>query len=178
MSNLNPAAIFNDFRSGKIDKSGVIDNFFSILKQSDEDEIKIQVIDFIIKNFLDEGLDILKWVITNELSPNCLFELYNLLEACEGEDNMQLRQFMEISIGRGFLDKFDLIPKEAMALELLGRGIVWDQIISRKLDYKIQAPEWPSFYKIKKGFVEQIIIDIDFFHEPKIDSRYFKFFLD
>lgn len=176
MNNLNPAAIFNDFKSGKIDKSMAIDKFFSLLQNSGDDEEKIQVIESIIKNFLDEGVDVLKWVIKNVKSPYCLFNLYNFLEAEVSEEAKQLRQFMELIIGRGFLDRYDLIPKEAMALELLGRGLVWSQIISRKIEYKIQAPEWLSFYKIKKGYVVQINIDIDFFHEREIDSKYFKFF--
>ncbi|MHA1932683.1 MAG: leucine-rich repeat domain-containing protein [Promethearchaeota archaeon] len=176
MNNLNPAAIFNDFRSGKIDKSMMSDKFFSILQHSNDDEVKIQVIEFVTKNFLDEGVDILKWVIKNVKSPNCLFTLYSLLEANLSEEAKQLRQYMEINIGRGFLDKYDLIPKEAMALELLGRSIVWNQIISREIEYNITAPDWPIYYKIKKGYVKQINIDYKIFHESEIDSKCLKLF--
>jgi len=120
MTDSNPTDIFNDFRSGKIDKSSAIDKLFSILKSSEDDKVKIHVLELIVSNFLTEGNEALRWVIQNEKSPVCLFELYEYLEANGTEKAKNLVSFMEEELGKEFLVYFDLMdPREGVALKLL-----------------------------------------------------------
>ena len=167
--------ILNDFKEGKYTKPDVIDKLFSVLQNSgDDDDIKIQVVEILVKHILIDAEEAIKWIITNEVSPNCLFELYQYLEA-EGERTEELRQFMELTVGGEFLKKYDLIPKEAMALELIGRGLVWRHPVyhTNPKDWKSTPSQWTDLYdhKAENEIVFQIWICYSL---NKIESKYFK----
>ncbi|MFW9970462.1 MAG: leucine-rich repeat domain-containing protein, partial [Candidatus Odinarchaeota archaeon] len=175
MAEKSPREILNIFKEGKYTKTAAIEQLFSVFQNSgDNDEIKIQLVETIIKHFLPYAGEVLKWIINNEVSPNCLFELYQYLEA-EGEKTKDLRQFMELTIGRAFLKNYDLNPKEAMALELIGRGLVWHHPIyhSDPKDWKSTPYQWTDLYthKAENGIVIQIWISYGL---NEIESKYFK----
>jgi Leucine-rich repeat (LRR) protein len=166
MKDSNPIDIFNDFKSGKIAKSSIIDKLFTLIQISQDDLTKIQVIELLVENFLLDAEDIIKWIIENEKSTDCLFELYRFLEV-RGEAADELRQFMELKLGRDVLKKYNLIPKEAMALELFGR-VLCSHLLHARID------NWTFHYiKTKKGKVTGIEIDRVF---DIVDSKYLKLF--
>jgi hypothetical protein len=85
---------------------------------------------------------------------------------------------MELTIGKEFLKKYDLIPKEAMALELIGRGMMWHHPDCHS-DHKnwIKTPsQWTDLYdqKVENAAVFQIWI---FYPLNRIESKYVPIFL-
>jgi len=137
MTGSNPDDIFNDFRSGKIDKSYAINNLFSILRNSKNDQLRIQIIELLINNFLDEGVDILKWVIMNEKSQDCLLEFYQNLERSNSKKAENLKNLLLDTIGTNFIDRFKVNREEAYVIGLLDMP-----------GYKVRTSEegsWPHY---------------------------------
>lgn len=118
MRDVNPNELFNDFKSGKVSKSSLIDSLFTILQNSDNIKVKNRALEILVYNLLPEGVDIIKWVINNEKSVDILCPLYQNLEFL-GEDRENLKRYMEETLGKPFMEEHDIVAREAMGLRLL-----------------------------------------------------------
>ncbi|MFW9896237.1 MAG: leucine-rich repeat domain-containing protein [Candidatus Thorarchaeota archaeon] len=131
MTDLNPANIIDDIKSGRLEKSVFIET------------------------------------IKNNTSADNLLKLYQYFEVNRSEESESLKHLMEETLGKKNSINFDLIPKEAMALELLSRRLC-------ELLPHYQMERWVfNRIKAKKGFVERI--DIEGINN-RIESEYLELF--
>jgi len=93
MEEKNPQDILNDFKGGKIDLSTLIEKLLSE-SSSRDDNLRLEISDV-------------------------LLEIYRIVEAEENRESKQLRSIMEEKIGEKFISKYNLHPREAMALGLV-----------------------------------------------------------
>ena len=110
---------------GKFDLNKLEDfKFLENLVTSDIDEnVRLASVRIIIAKFLVEGENLLKWVFKNEKSANCLLETYNTIANSASVSAKDLLLSMEETIGLKYLVEYNLLPKEAMALELLSKHL-------------------------------------------------------
>ena len=167
MSKLKLNQILNQFQTGKIDNTLTIHNLGSIIKNSDDIDLKITASKFLIQNLLDESIEVLLSAFDSEESPEYLMKIHELLEKGDTKSSRQLVNAMEENIGKKYLINFDLIPKEAMGLELLGRVLC-------ALDYIDKTERW-KFNNLKIGKGHVIGIEIEYLNNI-INSEYFNLF--
>ena len=147
---------------------GIIFEFFEHLVTSDKSEdIRIAAVKRIIAQHLEKGTTVLKWIFEHERSCNCLLEIYNALANEISALAKDLLHSMEETIGLNYLNRDDLLPKEAMALELLGKHLC-DVYIFAELD------KW-NFTNLKIEDRKVISIKIENLHSS-IDSKFFSLF--
>ena len=169
MTILNLMALFKQFNEREIDLSTLIEQIRNEFESGSEDYIhnflinqiqsnegssdKFLAIEVMFEFFPNERKEILNWLMKNEDNPNHLLKVYNILERGNDQDSNSLIILMEETIGMRYLIKYDIVPREAMALELLGREIC-------RLYDSIYVKEW-SFYGIqtKEGNVIKLNIE-------------------
>ena len=135
-----------------------------LLKSDKNEKIRSVSAKLIIANYLEEGLDLLKWIFEHEQSSDCLLEIYNTLANKDSASAKDLLHSMEETIGLNYLKQYGLLPKEAMALELLGRHLC-DVYLFAKLD------KW-YFENLKIENQKVISIKIENLHSS-INSKFF-----
>jgi Leucine-rich repeat (LRR) protein len=121
----------------------------------------------IINNFLEEGENLLKLIFKHEQSCDCLLGIYNALTNKKSASIKDLLLLMEETIGKKYLIYYDLLPKEAMALELLGRHLC-------KLYVFHDLTEW-IFRNLKIKSQRVVSIEINNLHNS-INSKFFSLF--
>ena len=142
--------------------------FFEYLVTSDlNEEIRLTAAKVIINNFLEEGENLLKWIFKHEQSSDCLLEIYDALASRKSALVKDLLVIMEETIGMNYLIHYDLLPKEAMALELLGRHLC-------KLYVFLDLTKW-IFRNLKIKNQRVFSIEIDKLYNS-INSKFFSLF--
>ena len=142
--------------------------FFEHLVTSDlNEEIRLTAAKVIINNFLEEGENLLKWIFKHEQSSDCLLEIYDALSSRESALVKDLLVLMEETIGMNYLIHYDLLPKEAMTLELLGRHLC-------KLYVFLDLKKW-IFRNLKIKNQRVVSIEIDKLYNS-INSKFFSLF--
>jgi len=148
--------------------AGEIFEYFEQLITSDlNEEVRLVAVKAIINNFLEKGERLLKWVIKHERSCDCLLGIYHTLSSKESIHVEDLLILMEESIGKNYLISHDLLPKEAMALELLGRHLC-------NLYIFLEAKKW-KFYDLKIMNQRVVSIKIENLYNS-INSKFFSLF--
>ncbi len=94
MKDLNPMDIFTYFQSGKIDSFNTIENLLSICRTTRNEVNRIQVVDIIL-------------------------EMYRNAESNDKGNSQQLKSYIEETVGKKFISKYNINPREAMGLGLL-----------------------------------------------------------
>jgi hypothetical protein len=89
----SPREILNEFKDGKINDSAFIEKLLSLNPSRDE----------------TLGLEI----------ADILLEMYRTVEGDENADSIHLRHIMEEKLGEKFISKYNVVPREAMALGLI-----------------------------------------------------------
>jgi len=75
--------------------------------------------EIIVQDFFEKGIESIQYLIKHEKSADNLYALYTELETLESQAGKSLKMEMEILLGEKYIKKFNLIPKEAMALQLI-----------------------------------------------------------
>ena len=100
--------------------AGEIFEYFEQLLISDESRcVRLESLKIIVRNYLDIGIDVIHNIIKREKSADNLFYLYKALEEINTEDSNKLLKEMEFILGKEYSIKLKIIPKEAMALQLI-----------------------------------------------------------
>ena len=154
---------------GEMDlKANEIYEYFEQLITSDLNEkVRLVAARAIINNFIEKGESLLKWVIKHELSCDCLIGIYFTLSTKKSVLIEDLLLLMEESIGKTYRISHDLLPKEAMALELLGRHLC-------NLYVFLKAKKW-KFYDLKIINHQVVSIKIENLYNS-INSKFFSLF--
>jgi len=148
--------------------AGEIFVYFEQLLTSDlNEEVRLAAVQAIINNFLEKGERLLKWVIKHEQSCDCLLGIYHTLSSKESVLVNDLLLLMEENIGKNYRISHDLLPKEAMALELLGRHLC-------NLYVFLEAKQW-KFYDLKIVNQRVVSIKIENLYNS-INSKFFSLF--
>ena len=139
------------------------ENIFKFLEQlslSDSNEaVRAEAIKIVINNFLDLGVRVVKWLIKNEKSANCLMMAYHTLEAKNNEKSVQLMKEMVNIIGEKYIKDNGLVPREAMVMGLL--EMMSDVEVIDERTYYEMVEDHCSFY-VRDGFVSSLnLIGID-----------------
>lgn len=142
--------------------------FLENLVTSETDEnVRLVSVGIIVDKFLEEAEDLLKWVFKNEKSADCLLDIYNALASCVSGFAKDILYSMEETIGMNKLIQYDLLPKEAMALELLGRHLC-------AIEHIYKQKEWIfNGLKVKNNHVFSLEIEMSY---NKINSKFFSLF--
>jgi len=115
--------------------------------------VRLESLKIIIRDFLDKGIDAIHYVIKHESSADNLYALYKELETMESEVGGSLKNEMEQSIGEKYINKFNLIAKEAMALQLI------DLVVGVEAVHKIYWHDASCFaVKPENGKVVDLVI--------------------
>jgi len=142
--------------------------YFEQLLTSDlNEEVRLAAVQAIINNFLEKGERLLKWVIKHEQSCDCLLGIYHTFSSKESVLVNDLLLLMEENIGKNYRISHDLLPKEAMALELLGRHLC-------NLYVFLEAKQW-KFYDLKIINNRVVSIKIENLYNS-INSKFFSLF--
>ncbi len=141
----------------------------NLLFINSSDTLKSEIITILYKNFRKICKTSLFKLFEGRASPDCLLGVYNALINKKSENSEDLIDFMEETIGLKRLIKYDLIPKEAMALELLGR-----HLSTLKSLYK--RKEWVFNSLVIKN-TRILSIEIESLYD-KIQSKFFSLFSD
>ena len=106
---------------GKMDlKAGEVFQFFEHLISSDENsQVRLESLKIIVRNFLHKSILIIHHVIKHEKSADNLYGLYKELENVKSKGAISLKNDMELFLGDKYIKKFNLIPREAMALQII-----------------------------------------------------------
>ena len=148
--------------------AGVIFDFFDQLLTNDpSDLLKSEVITILYRDFREISSLRLQKFFEGGASPDCLLGVYRALTNKKSETVRDLINFMEETIGLKRLIKCDLIPKEAMALELLGRHL-------SSLESLYKRKEW-IFNSIVIKDTRVFSIEIESLYD-KIQSKFFSLF--
>jgi Leucine-rich repeat (LRR) protein len=94
MEEKNPQDILNEFKSGKIDISATIKKLVSLSQDSRDENLSLEISDI-------------------------LLEIYRAAEAAENKESKHIKTVMEEIIGKRFISKYKIVPREAMALGLI-----------------------------------------------------------
>ena len=142
--------------------------FLERLVRSDTcEKVRLTSIGVVIAKFLEAGVDLLRWIFKHEQSSDILLEIYESL-ACENNAlSKDLLLLMEEIVGKHYLIYYDLLPREAMGLELLGRHLC-------KLSPYSDLTKW-KYIDLTIKNQEVISIEIESLYEP-INSKFFKLF--
>ncbi len=129
MEEQNPLDILNDLKSKKIDSFAAVEKLLSLSQESRDGNLKVQVSDI-------------------------LLEIYRNAETDENLDSQGIKTFMEEIIGKKFTSKYNIVPREAMALFLLelASGVELENEDEIPNPHHVHA-----LFRIKEGHV----IDID-----------------
>ena len=106
-----------------LDASEIYELFEHLITSDLNEKVRLVAVRAIINNFIEKGESLLKWVIKHERSCDCLIGIYFTLSSKKSVLIEDLLLLMEESIGKDYRISHDLLPKEAMALELLGRHL-------------------------------------------------------
>ena len=151
----------------KLDAGEIFEFLENLLSNDSSDSLKAAVITILYRDFREISKERLLKFFEGGASPDCLLGIYNALTNENSQDFEDLIDFMEETIGLKQLIKYDLISKEAMALEILGRHL-------SSLDWLYERNEW--YFKslvIKKTRVFSIEIES---LDDKIKSKFFSLF--
>jgi hypothetical protein len=72
----------------------------------------------IIFNCLKEGTKAIRWLFLNEKKVKCLAMIYKALLKSNTKDSALLKAEMEAKFANSYIEKYDIIPKEAIGLKL------------------------------------------------------------
>ena len=136
----------------------------SLVTSDTNKDIRLIGAKIIINYFLEKGENLLKWIFRNEKSPDCLLGIYNTIASNKSVLAKNLIQLMEETIGKYYLIHHDLLPKEALALELLGKHLCEVYIFAK-------SKKW-YFENLKIKHQEVISIKIENLHSS-INSKFF-----
>ncbi len=109
-----------------------------------------KIIDTYRKGKLDYSEDKLMSYFRKKLSVDSLLKIYNSIEAEKDEKALKLKDLMEISVGEKYIEKYSIVPREAMALGLL------EMITGQELLNDADSPELHhvhTAFRIKDGYV-------------------------
>lgn len=137
-------------------KSMDIFKFLEHLLISDSnDYIRSLVAGIIIRNYIDIGQEAIRWTFLNEKKINCLIMLYKALEECDTEESQLLKLEMERELGKRYIEKYGILPREAIGLKFAelstGYEIMNENEYSK--DQKVHA-----VFKSKNQHVVDLII--------------------
>ena len=145
----------------------ILEFFENLLFINSSDTLKSEIITILYKNFRKICKTSLLTFFEGGASPDCLLGVYKALTNKKSEKIRDLINFIEETIGLKRLIKYDLIPKEAMALELLGRHL-------STLESLYKRKEW-VFNSIVVKDTRVFSIEIKSLYD-KIKSKFFSLF--
>ena len=101
-------------------EEGELFEFFEHLVTSDEsNHVRLESLKIILRDFHEIGIEAIHHVIKHEKSVDNLLFLYRYLENINSPESNRILNEMEIILGGEYSKKFKIIPKEAMALQLI-----------------------------------------------------------
>ena len=150
-----------------LDASEIYEFFEHLITSDLNEKVRLVAARAIINNFIEKGESLLKWVIKHERSCDCLIGIYFTLSTKQSVLIEDLLLLMEESIGKTYRISHDLLPKEAMALELLGRHLC-------NLYVFLEAKKW-KFYDLKIMNQRVVSIKIENLYNS-INSKFFSLF--
>jgi len=150
-----------------LDAGETFEFFEQLLTNDPSDLLKSEVITILYRDFREISKEGLIKFFEGGASPDCLLGVYISLADKKSESNEDLLLFMEETIGLKRLIKYDLIPKEGMALELLGRHL-------STLASLYERKEWDFKYLIIKD-QRVLSIEIESLYDT-INSKFFSLF--
>ena len=103
-----------------LDASEIYEYFEQLLTSDESSYVRLESLKIIVRNYLNIGIDAIHYhVVKREKSANNLLFLYRTLEEINTEDSNKLLKEMEFILGKEYSIKFKIVPKEAMALQLI-----------------------------------------------------------
>jgi len=150
-----------------LDVDEVFEYFEQLLTIDSSDILKSKVIRILYRDFHDISKKKLLKIFEGAASPEFLLGVYGALIDKKSEHIEDLINFMEETVGLKQLVNYDLIPKEAMALELLGRHLCTLETIYKQKEWIFNS------LVIKDNRVFSIEIEMSY---NKINSKFFSLF--
>jgi Leucine-rich repeat (LRR) protein len=91
-----------------------------LLTSDESSYVRLESLKILVRNYLSIDIDAIHYhVIKREKSANIMLLLYRTLEEINTEDSNKLLKEMELILGKEYSIKFKIVPKEAMALQLI-----------------------------------------------------------
>ena len=150
-----------------LDVGEIFEYFENLLAIDSCDLLKLAVISVFYRDYREISKKILLTFFEGDASPDCLLGVYKAVTDKNSDIKEDLIIFMEETIGLKRLINYDLIPKEAMALELLGRHLCTIETIYKQKEWIFNIIE------IKHNRVFSLDIEMSY---NKINSKFFSLF--
>lgn len=138
-------------------KSMDIFKFLEHLLISDSnDYIRSLVAGIIVRNYIDIGQEAIRWTFLNEKKIDCLIMLFKALDECDTEESQLLKLEMERALGKRYIEKYGILPKEAIGLKFAELSIGCEITNETECSKRHTAH---AFFKSKNQHVIDLIIN-------------------
>ncbi len=112
-----------------------------------------------LRNNIKPSEDYLIKFLEQENSVDLLLDIYSILEKADNREALKLRALMEKTIGEKYIEKYGIVPREAMALGLLEKTIGLELLNDD--DYP-SLPHVHAVFRIKNGHIYDIdIVEVE-----------------
>ena len=159
-----------DFLSKFCMQSNISFKFLESLLVSDSNvDIRSLVAKNIIMNCLVEGIEAIRWVFSNEKNVNCLIMIYKTLEESNTKESNLLKAEMEGKFANYYLEKYDILPKDAMGLKFAELSVGTEILYNDNFNKTLHAY---AIFEVKNQHVVKLEIV-----KHNIESTRFLYFL-